>query len=76
LIKKVFWLVVGVVKKCGLLKIIHDKHKNPGRVVHPCITEFLGSFEHVKEHNKAIEGLLSKTQVKCLHWTLERVNQL
>ncbi|KAF6020049.1 POLR3A [Bugula neritina] len=52
----------GVVKKCGLLKIIHDKHKQTGRSVNPCITEFLNSFEEVKTSNKEIASLLPKTQ--------------
>jgi len=62
----------GVVKKCGLLKIIHDKHKQTGRSVNPCITEFLNSFEEVKTSNKEIASLLPKTQVfyiKCLYVT-------
>ncbi|XP_067928267.1 DNA-directed RNA polymerase III subunit RPC1-like [Watersipora subatra] len=52
----------GVVKKCGLLKIVHDKHKRVGRNVHPCITDFLNSFEEVKKFNTEIENLLPKTQ--------------
>lgn len=56
-------LYTGVVKKCGLLKIVHDKYKQVGRTVDPMVTEFFNSFEHVKAANKEIEGMLSKTQV-------------
>ena len=51
-------------KKCGLLKIIHDKHKKPGRNVHPCTSEFLDSFQQAKAHNSEFESLLPKTQVR------------
>ncbi|KAJ8318173.1 hypothetical protein KUTeg_003264 [Tegillarca granosa] len=53
----------GMVKKCGLLKIIHDKYKQKSaKIENPVITEFMGSFENAVEHNKDIESLLSKTQ--------------
>lgn len=51
-----------MVKKCGLLKIIHDKYKQR-KGTDPVIEEFMGSFEASMEHNKDIEPLLSKTQV-------------
>ena len=50
-------------KKCGPLKIIHEKwkvnRKNPDNV----IKEFQGSLEIAMEHNKDIEALLPKAQV-------------
>lgn len=51
-----------MVKKCGLLKIIHDKYKQR-KGVDPVIEEFKGSFELAMEHNKDIDALLGKTQV-------------
>lgn len=54
---------LGVVKKCGLLKIVHDKYKQVGRTVDPMITEFFNTFEDAKAANKEVENLLSKTQV-------------
>lgn len=51
----------GMVKKCGLLKIIHDKYKQR-KGTDPVIEEFMGSFEAAMEHNKDLEPLLSKTQ--------------
>ncbi|XP_048760931.1 DNA-directed RNA polymerase III subunit RPC1-like [Ostrea edulis] len=51
----------GMVKKCGLLKIIHDKYKQR-KGVDPVIEEFKGSFELAMEHNKDIDALLGKTQ--------------
>lgn len=51
-----------MVKKCGLLKIIHDKYKQR-KGTDPVIEEFMGSFEAAMEHNKDLEPLLSKTQV-------------
>ncbi|XP_062605530.1 DNA-directed RNA polymerase III subunit RPC1-like, partial [Saccostrea cucullata] len=51
----------GMVKKCGLLKIIHDKYKQR-KGTDPVIEEFMGSFESALENNKDLEPLLSKTQ--------------
>lgn len=56
-----------MVKKCGLLKIIHDKYKQR-KGVDPVIEEFKGSFEAAMEHNKDIEPLLNKTQVNKPHF--------
>ena len=55
--------ILGVVKKCGLLKIQHDKYKQMGRSVNPVISEFLNSFQEVKNANKEVENLLPKTTV-------------
>lgn len=59
---------LGPVKKCGLLKIIHEKYKTTKKVVDPFVSEFLQSFDIAIEHNKVLEPLLSRAQV-----TLENV---
>ena len=61
---------IGVVKKCGLLKIQHDKYKQMGRSVNPVITEFLNSFQEVKNANKEVENLLNKTTVGFWWWNM------
>lgn len=60
-----------MVKKCGLLKIIHDKYKQR-KGTDPVIEEFMGSFEAAMEHNKDLEPLLSKTQVSLKSLLLYR----
>ena len=62
--------LIGVVKKCGLLKIQHDKYKQMGRSVNPVITEFLNSFQEVKNANKEVENLLNKTTVGFWCWNV------
>ena len=62
--------LIGVVKKCGLLKIQHDKYKQMGRSVNPVITEFLNSFQEVKNANKEVENLLNKTTVGFWWWNM------
>ncbi|XP_067671206.1 DNA-directed RNA polymerase III subunit RPC1-like isoform X1 [Haliotis asinina] len=52
----------GMVKKCGLLKIIHDRYKQNRKGGEPVFNEFVGSFQSASESNKELEGLLSKTQ--------------
>ncbi|KAL7856483.1 hypothetical protein SRHO_G00153820 [Serrasalmus rhombeus] len=52
----------GPVKKCGLLKIIHEKYKTTKKVVDPIVSEFLQSFDIAVEHNKEVESLLSRAQ--------------
>lgn len=54
---------LGPVKKCGLLKIIHEKYKTNKKVVDPFVSEFLQSFDIAIEHNKVLEPLLSRAQV-------------
>lgn len=54
---------LGSVKKCGLLKIIHEKYKTTKKVVDPFVSEFLQSFDIAIEHNKVLEPLLSRAQV-------------
>lgn len=50
-------------KKCGLLKIIHEKYKTNKKVVDPVVSNFLQSFEAAIENNKEIESLLGRAQV-------------
>ncbi|XP_012859703.2 DNA-directed RNA polymerase III subunit RPC1 [Echinops telfairi] len=52
----------GTVKKCGLLKIIHEKYKTNKKVVDPIVSNFLQSFETAIEHNKEVESLLGRAQ--------------
>ncbi|XP_064369892.1 DNA-directed RNA polymerase III subunit RPC1 isoform X2 [Dromaius novaehollandiae] len=52
----------GTVKKCGLLKIIHEKYKTNKKVVDPIVSTFLQSFETAIEHNKEVESLLGRAQ--------------
>uniref|UniRef100_A0A8C2PGV5 DNA-directed RNA polymerase subunit n=1 Tax=Capra hircus TaxID=9925 RepID=A0A8C2PGV5_CAPHI len=52
----------GTVKKCGLLKIIHEKYKTNKKVMDPIVSSFLQSFETAIEHNKEVEPLLGKAQ--------------
>uniref|UniRef100_A0A8C6VII9 DNA-directed RNA polymerase subunit n=1 Tax=Naja naja TaxID=35670 RepID=A0A8C6VII9_NAJNA len=52
----------GTVKKCGLLKIIHEKYKTTKKIVDPLVSDFIQSFDTAIEHNKEIESLLGKAQ--------------
>lgn len=52
----------GSVKKCGLLKIIHEKYKTTKKVVDVFVSEFLQSFDTAIEHNKVVEPLLTRAQ--------------
>lgn len=68
-------------KKCGLLKIIHEKYKTTKKVVDPFVSEFLQSFDMAVEHNKVIEPLLNRAQVRILDffhcgWLLSQVRQI
>lgn len=67
---------LGPVKKCGLLKIIHEKYKTNKKVVDVFVSNFLQSFDTAIEHNKLVEPLLTRAQVticffyycfKCSH---------
>lgn len=53
----------GPVKKCGLLKIIHEKYKTTKKVIDPMVSDFLQSFDVAIEHNKEVESLLNRAQV-------------
>uniref|UniRef100_A0A3B3S3Q8 DNA-directed RNA polymerase subunit n=1 Tax=Paramormyrops kingsleyae TaxID=1676925 RepID=A0A3B3S3Q8_9TELE len=52
----------GPVKKCGLLKIIHEKYKTTKKVVDTIVSDFLQSFDIAIEHNKEVEPLLTRAQ--------------
>ncbi|XP_077989635.1 DNA-directed RNA polymerase III subunit RPC1-like [Glandiceps talaboti] len=52
----------GQVKKCGLLKIVHEKYKSSRKIVDPVVSEFQSSFGTAIDHNKEIEALLSRAQ--------------
>uniref|UniRef100_A0AAQ6A6A6 DNA-directed RNA polymerase subunit n=1 Tax=Amphiprion ocellaris TaxID=80972 RepID=A0AAQ6A6A6_AMPOC len=52
----------GPVKKCGLLKIIHEKYKTTKKVVDHFVSEFMQSFDTAIEHNKLVEPLLTRAQ--------------
>lgn len=60
------YLLAGTVKKCGLLKIIHEKYKTNKKVVDPIVSTFLQSFETAIEHNKEVEPLLGRAQVNFI----------
>lgn len=51
----------GMVKKCGMLKIVHDKYKQR-RGAEPLIKDFVEAFEDAKKYNKDVEGLIPKVQ--------------
>ena len=52
-----------MVKKCGLLKIVHDHFKRTRQGEDPILAEYISSFETAIEHNKDVDGLISKNQV-------------
>lgn len=62
-------LHTGSVKKCGLLKIIHEKYKTNKKVVDPIVSDFLNSFDIAIEHNKEVEALLTRAQVSTVIWS-------
>ena len=55
--------MTGPVKKCGTLKIVHERFKSTRGSNQSVLTEFQQSFETAKQHNKDIEPLLPKAQV-------------
>lgn len=65
-LKRTHYLLAGTVKKCGLLKIIHEKYKTNKKVVDPMVSTFLQSFETAIEHNKEVEPLLGRAQVNLI----------
>ena len=50
-------------KKCGLLKILHEKLKQTRKIDAAVLAEYVHSFEEAIEHNREIEPLLNKAQV-------------
>ncbi|XP_045213702.1 DNA-directed RNA polymerase III subunit RPC1-like isoform X1 [Mercenaria mercenaria] len=63
----------GMVKKCGLLKIIHDQFKKTGKGENPVLTDYLGSFEAAIESNKDLEAMLGKNQAVLNPLLVKRV---
>lgn len=57
------FLVEGIVKKCGLFKIVHEKHKKNTRNNESAVEEFVHSFDFAAETNKELASLVSKVQV-------------
>lgn len=55
---------IGVVKKCGLLKIVHDCYKQGKKQVDSRVATFIQSFNEAIEKNDELESLLAKVQVK------------
>lgn len=60
-------IVTGTVKKCGMLKILHEKYKHSKKATSTVLSDFVHSFDEAVEYNKEIEPLLSKTQVSDSH---------
>nr|XP_032834584.1 DNA-directed RNA polymerase III subunit RPC1 isoform X1 [Petromyzon marinus] len=54
--------VNGVVKKCGLLKIVHERFRATARKADPEVAAHHASFSTAIEHNREIEPLLSRAQ--------------
>ena len=50
----------GMVKKCGLLKILHDKYK-AGKKNEVIVKEYVESFSVANEFNKELEPLIGKS---------------
>ena len=48
----------GVVKKCGLLKISHEKYRNCKKN-NEMLLDKLAEFEHATQNNKEMEGMIS-----------------
>ena len=59
------WLVLllGFVRKSGMMKIVHEKYKSARKYVDPVISEFQASFGSAIEYNKELDTLLNKAQV-------------
>ncbi|XP_071808638.1 DNA-directed RNA polymerase III subunit RPC1-like isoform X1 [Asterias amurensis] len=56
----------GQVKKCGTLKIVHEKFKSTRRGRESALVQLQADLGTAKKHNKDIEPLLSKAQ-ECLN---------
>ncbi|KAK3708848.1 hypothetical protein QZH41_016279 [Actinostola sp. cb2023] len=52
----------GFVRKAGLMKIVHEKHKSTKKILDPEITQFQSSFESAMEYNKELVGFIHKAQ--------------
>jgi hypothetical protein len=58
---KFIFLFAGMVKKCSVLKIVHDKYKK--RRGNDPMDELVQAFDFALKDNKELEPLVSKTQV-------------
>ena len=56
------FVFLGTVKKCALLKIVHDKYNYKKKTIDDNVTEFWQSFDNAIAANKEIQPLLNKTQ--------------
>jgi DNA-directed RNA polymerase III subunit RPC1 len=52
----------GTVKRCGVLKIIHEKFKVKKKQVELSVVEFQSSFASALEYNKDLEPILFRAQ--------------
>jgi len=52
----------GVVKKCGMLKIVHEKYKSAKKTSSEMTEEFLHSFDNAIQSNRDLESLIHKAQ--------------
>ena len=50
-------------KKCGLLKIVHEKYRSSLVKPHPAILEFRQTLQAVTEGNREIQTHINKAQV-------------
>ena len=57
--------ILGTVKKCALLKIVHEQFKQSKRANDNEYIEYIQSFDEAVENNKEIEPLLGKTAQVC-----------
>jgi hypothetical protein len=76
------FVLKGIVKKCGLFKIVHEKYKKKAHANEVAIEEFIESFENAIKINKELGALVNKAQVfvhslVCLHIEdfIEKCNQ-
>ncbi|KAJ1529329.1 hypothetical protein ONE63_006119 [Megalurothrips usitatus] len=56
----------GVVKKCGMLKIMHDKYRNKKKS-DPIVTDKLAEYSEAMERNKEMESLLNNALIHILN---------
>ena len=66
-------IVAGTVKKCGMLKILHEKYKHNKKTTSIILSDFVHSFDEAVEYNKEIEPLLSKAQVNNMFFSIIHV---
>jgi hypothetical protein len=58
-----FIATAGVVKKCGMFKIVHEKYKKKGQANEASAEEFVRSFDFAIGTNKELSTLVNKVQV-------------